>query len=91
MKDDELHISSLLVHVNPKKAAAITASINLLSGAQVITISPEGKAIVLLEAGHQRIIMQVIDNINALEGVINTGLVYHEFEKLTQQKSEGVK
>ncbi|MFT6985944.1 MAG: nitrate reductase NapD [Psychromonas sp.] len=82
MKDDELHISSLLVHVNPKKAAAITTSINLLSGAEVITISAQGKAIVVLEAPHQRVIMEVIDNINALDGVINTGLVYHEFEKI---------
>ncbi|PKF60681.1 sorbose reductase [Psychromonas sp. psych-6C06] len=81
MKPEELHVSSLIVHVNIEKADKIKASINLLDGAEVITISPQGKAIVVLEAANQRIIMEVIDAINELDGVINTGLVYHEFEK----------
>jgi len=81
MKLEELHVSSLIVHVNIKKAEMIEASINLLEGAEVITISPEGKVIVVLEAPNQRMIMQVIDHINEIDGVINTGLVYHEFEK----------
>jgi len=81
MKPEELHVSSLIVHVNIKKAELIETSINLLDGAEVITISPEGKAIVVLEAANQRMIMEVIDSINEIDGVINTGLVYHEFEK----------
>ncbi|WP_413699211.1 chaperone NapD [Psychromonas sp. KJ10-10] len=81
MKPEELHVSSLIVHVNIKKVDSIQASINLLNGAEVITISPEGKAIVVLEAPNQKQIMDVIDNINEIDGVINTGLVYHEFEK----------
>lgn len=82
MTESELHVSSLIVHLNKQKAESIKTSINLLVGAEVITISPEGKAIVVLEAPHQRQIMEVIDQINEFDGVINTGLVYHEFEKL---------
>ena len=82
MKPEELHVSSLIVHVNIQKVDMIRANINLLNGAEVITVSPQGKAIVVLEAPNQRVIMEVIDKINALDGVINTGLVYHEFEKL---------
>ncbi len=81
MKPEELHVSSLIVHVNMQKVDMIRANINLLNGAEVITVSEEGKAIVVLEAPNQRIIMEVIDSINAIDGVINTGLVYHEFEK----------
>lgn len=81
MKAEELHVSSLIVHVNIEKIDNIRANINLLSGAEVITVSPEGKAIVVLEAPSQKVIMQAIDSINAVDGVINTGLVYHEFEK----------
>ena len=81
MNPEELHVSSLIVHVNIKKENEIRTSINQLSGAEVITISPQGKAIVVLEAPSQRIIMEVIDAINEIDGVINTGLVYHEFEK----------
>ncbi|WP_372880709.1 chaperone NapD [Psychromonas sp.] len=82
MKTEELHVSSLIVHLNPKKLREIESSINSLEGAELVTISPVGKAIVVLEAPNQRVIMEVIDKINGLDGVINTGLVYHEFEKL---------
>lgn len=82
MKTEELHISSLIVHIRPDKLQQIEISINLLAGAELITMSPIGKAVVVLEAPNQRVIMEVIDKINSLDGVINTGLVYHEFEKL---------
>ncbi|MCK5818247.1 MAG: chaperone NapD [Psychromonas sp.] len=82
MTETELHVSSLIVHINRNKADSIKASINLLVGAQVIIISPEGKAIVVLEASNQGQIMEVIDQINEFDGVINIGLVYHEFETL---------
>jgi len=82
MKTEELHISSLIVHIRPDKLQQIEISINLLAGAELITMSPIGKAVVVLEAPNQGVIMEVIDKINALDGVINTGLVYHEFEKL---------
>ncbi|MFT6925608.1 MAG: nitrate reductase NapD [Psychromonas sp.] len=82
MNSEELHISSLIVHIRPEKLQEIEISINLLDGAELITMSPIGKAVVVLEAPNQGVIMEVIDTINALDGVINTGLVYHEFEKL---------
>ena len=81
MKTEEWHISSLIVHIRPEKWQEIETSINLLEGAELITMSPIGKAVVVLEAPNQRVIMEVIDNINALDGVLSTGLVYHEFEK----------
>ena len=82
MKTEELHVSSLIVHLNNKKAEQIKLDINKLVGTEVITISPEGKAVVVIEAPNQKVIMDVIDSINDLDGVINTGLVYHEFEKV---------
>ncbi|MFT4836936.1 MAG: nitrate reductase NapD [Psychromonas sp.] len=82
MKTEELHVSSLIVHIRPEKRQEIEKSINLLDGAELITVSPIGKAVVVLEAPHQRVIMEVIDTINALDGVLSTGLVYHEFEKV---------
>lgn len=86
MIDQELHVSSLIVHINVAKSMTIKASINKLNGAEVITISDQGKVIVVLEAPNQREIMEVIDAINELDGVINTGLVYHEFEKIEAEK-----
>lgn len=90
MKEEELHVSSLIIHVKPDKSTNLTTSIDAISGAELVTITDEGKAIVIIEASHQREIMECIDEINALDGVLHTGLVYHEFEKLTQNESEEV-
>lgn len=79
---NELHISSLLVHINPEKSATIETTINLFEGAEFVTVSEQGKAIVLIEAPNQKVIMEVIDHINELDGVLSTGLVYHEVEKI---------
>jgi len=84
MRKEELHVSSLIVHINIKKSDSITEKINTQPGTEVISVSPEGKVIVVLEASNQGEIMKVIDAINTFDGVINTGLVYHEFETLEE-------
>jgi periplasmic nitrate reductase NapD len=83
MNSEELHISSLIVHIRADKLQQIETSINLLNAAELITMSPNGKAVVVLEAPNQGVIMEVIDQINNLDGVINSALVYHEYESLT--------
>ncbi|AGH81239.1 nitrate reductase accessory periplasmic protein NapD [Psychromonas sp. CNPT3] len=88
MQQAELHISSLIVHMRPHKSESIKKSINAFCGAEVVSISEQGKGIVLLESSHQREIMEVIDNINDLDGVLNTGLVYHEFEKIEYEEEK---
>ena len=90
MKDEELHVSSLIVHVKPEKSSKLAISINALKNAELITVTEHGKAIVVIEAPHQREIMECIDHINELDGVLHTGLVYHEFEKSTQNDSEEI-
>jgi len=91
MKDEELHVSSLIVHVKPEKTSRLTDGVNALQNAELITVTEQGKAIVVIEASHQREIMECIDHINGLDGVLHTGLVYHEFEKSTQNDSEEIR
>jgi nitrate reductase NapD len=88
--NQELHISSLVVHIKPENAVQLTNSINALQEAELITVTPEGKAIVVIEANHQKQIMKCIDHINDLNGVLHTGLVYHEFEQAMQNNSEEI-
>jgi len=90
MKTDELHVSSLIVHVRPEKTKDLSDCINQLMGVELITIADQGKAIVVIEAANQREIMKSIDKINDIDGVVHTSLVYHEFEKATQLTSEEI-
>jgi periplasmic nitrate reductase NapD len=90
MKEEELHVSSLIVHVKPEKISNLTDCIHTLRGAELVTVTDKGKAIVVVEAANQREIMQCIDEINDIDGVVHTSLVYHEFEKSTQDNSEEI-
>ena len=90
MKTEELHVSSLIVHIKPENSSNLITGINALEGTELVTITEQGKAIVIVEAPNQRAIMQCIDHINALDGVLHTGLVYHEFEQSPQNNSEEV-
>ena len=88
MKEEELHVSSLIVHVKSEQILDLTNSIKTMSRAELVTVTEHGKAIVIIEAANQRQIMECIDQINDIDGVVHTSLVYHEFEKSTQNNSE---
>lgn len=72
------HISSLLVHVRPQLLAAVKANLRQLEGLELHQESPQGKLVVVLETEHERHILARIEQINALPGVLNAALVYHE-------------
>lgn len=73
-----LHIASLLVHVRPEFLAAVKANLRQLDGLELHQQSPQGKLVVVLETEHERHILARIEQINALPGVLNAVLVYHE-------------
>jgi periplasmic nitrate reductase NapD len=75
---EALHIASLLVHVRPQLLDAVKANLNLLHGLELHQESPLGKLVVVLETEHERQILERIEQISNLPGVLNAALVYHE-------------
>lgn len=73
-----LHIASLLVHARPELFEAVKANLRHLDGLELHQESPLGKLVVVLETEHENQILQRIDQITALPGVLNAALVYHE-------------
>ncbi|MDX5373946.1 MAG: chaperone NapD [Pseudomonadaceae bacterium] len=76
--DDALHIASLLVHARPELLAAVKANLRLLPGLELHQESPQGKLVVVLEAEHEQQILQRLEQIGGLPGVLNAALIYHE-------------
>lgn len=76
--DESLHIASLLVHARPELFAAVKANLRLLPGLELHQESPVGKLVVVIEANNEQQILQRIDQINNIPGVLNAALVYHE-------------
>jgi len=73
-----LHIASLLVHARPELFEAVKANLRHLDGLELHQESPLGKLVVVLETEHESQILQRIDQISSLPGVLNAALVYHE-------------
>ncbi|MHC0044961.1 chaperone NapD [Vibrio campbellii] len=92
MSLNEVHISSLVVHVLPEHLAEVKTQIEAYENAEVYGDSPEGKIVVVLETENQGFITDTIDAINNLPNVLSTVLVYHQIEtglEETEEKDTG--
>jgi nitrate reductase NapD len=75
----ETHIASLLVQHRPESADLLDA---YLAGCPELEVAVrEGsRSIVLCETGAPRTLMDRIDGLNAVKGVMSVSLVYHHVE-----------
>ena len=88
MEQEEVHISSLVVHTRPEFLAIVKMHIEQLPGTEIHGESGEGKLVVVLETRNQGYITDVIEQINNHEHVLNTALVYHQIEQLDSLENE---
>lgn len=84
----EYHVTSLVVHATPKALQQVEANILALMGADIHAITPEGKLVITLEGSSQRVILDNIEAINALSGVLSASLIYHQVDPLEQESKE---
>jgi len=82
MEQQEVHISSIVVHTRPNHLAFVKNNIKHLPGAEIHAESDSGKLVVVLETQNQGYITDTIEKINNFEHVLNTALVYHQIEYL---------
>lgn len=85
---NEVHISSLIVHVVPQHLETISQQILAIPNTEIPATSEEGKIIVVLETENQGYVTDAIDKINNLDHVLITFLVYHQIESY-DSKAEG--
>ncbi|MGL5813562.1 chaperone NapD [Aeromonas sp.] len=88
MSREEFHVSSLVVLTQPPLRHQLAQQIATLDGAEIHAVSDEGKLVVTLEGMSQRPIMDAIDAIQAMPGVLSAALIYHQFDELDQQGEE---
>lgn len=76
---DELHISSLVVQHRAEAFARLTATIEASDGME-IALRGDTRSVVLCETENQRRLMDCIDELHAVEGVLTVSLIYHHAE-----------
>ena len=87
MDQQELHISSMVVHAKSEHLAGVKKGIEQLSGTEIHGESDSGKLVVVLETQDQGYITDTIEKINNLEHVLSTALVYHHIEQLDSSEN----
>ncbi|MCP8464970.1 chaperone NapD [Pseudomonas sp. ZM23] len=73
-----IQIASLIVHTQPELLETVKANLLRLPHLEVHQQSPMGKLVVVLEAEHEASILDNLNTIQNLPGVLNAVLVYHE-------------
>lgn len=76
--DETLHIASLVVLARPELFEAVKANLRLLDGVELHQESAAGKLVVVLETTDENQILQRIEQITNLPGVLNAALIYHQ-------------
>lgn len=77
---DEVHIAGILVQARPEYLDDVRVAVSLLPLAEVTYQAADGRLVAVLEAGSARNVMQQVDAIRALRGVLNVALVYQHTE-----------
>ena len=85
---EESHISSFIVLCRAEKHKDVEQELQQQADIEVHGSDEKGKFVVVTEAKHQGIIMDRIDLITAIDGVINTSMVYHQVAALDELDDE---
>ena len=73
-------ICSLVVYARPEKAPVVEATISSLDGVDVHAATEEGKLVVSLDHPDRTYCAETIIDLNNIDGVLSTTLVYEYYE-----------
>ncbi|MBL8642868.1 MAG: chaperone NapD [Rhodospirillaceae bacterium] len=76
---DDIHIASFLVHHRPE-ADALIDQLTLIWGGLEVAARDQGRSILLHEVDDTRTMLDCMDAVQSLPGVISVNLVYHHAE-----------
>ncbi|SEL58287.1 chaperone NapD [Halomonas daqiaonensis] len=78
MPSDVLHVTSFLVHVQPANLRDIADWLAAQTDCDVSAEDPSGKLVVVVESPLESRVLDLIDSVQSLSGVLGAALVYHE-------------
>ncbi len=84
----EVHISSLIVHAHPTQRSAVAEALTQFNDLELHVVDPSGKMVITLESDSEAIILERLQQITRLEGVLAANLVYHHSEDAASLEEE---
>jgi nitrate reductase NapD len=77
---DEEHIVSVVVHVHKQHTAVVENVMDSLPGVERMTQDDKGKYVLVISAESAKKVMQQIEAIQDVEGVLNAAMIAHHTE-----------
>ena len=84
----EIHISSLVVHAHPTRQSAVMTALAQFPDLELHASDDRGKMVITLESDTEAIILERLEQITRLEGVLAANLVYHHSEDTASLEEE---
>lgn len=78
--DPEIHIAGVLVQARPEAVGALRAAIAALADTELVGAGDDGRIAVVVEGVGAGAVLQVLDTLRELPGVLNVALVYQHAE-----------
>ena len=73
------HVVGLIVQGNPEKMAAIQTALLAIEHTEVPTFDAKmGRMVVVMQSHDQHLLLDKMESVKDIDGVINVSLVYHE-------------
>ncbi len=73
------YVAGLIVQGNPEKIATIRTALLAIEHTEIPTFDEKmGKIVVVMQSYNQHILLDNMESVKEIDGVINVSLVYHE-------------
>lgn len=84
----EVHIAGVLVQARAQALPQLQLQVGALPGASLEQVAPDGRMVVLVEAGSAAQVMDTLAALRELRGVLNVALVYQHAEPWDEMQQE---
>ncbi|MDH5190616.1 MAG: chaperone NapD [Gammaproteobacteria bacterium] len=81
-----MNIAGIVVFSLPEHLDAVHARLVRIPGVEVHGVSEQGKLVVTVEHDEHKEITDAISSISAMEGVVNTSMVYQHSENIPSEQ-----
>ncbi len=82
----DLHIASCVARVLPESIAATSAAIAAVIGCPISATDEKGKLVIVIEGGSTGALLDQMDQIRTIKGVLNVEMVYQHAEEESVMK-----
>lgn len=79
-----MNITGIVVYTRPESSGAVRESLGRIGGVEVHAANADGRLVVTVEQPDDESSTAVFESIARIDGVLNTALVYHHDESLTE-------